>query len=182
MRISTIACSSRSGPPALAADQAGVMIIEAMVAMIIFAIGILGLVGLQARMNTAVIESKYRAEAALLADELIGTMWSDAHGGPWNTSASPAYADNIPAYAHRATGGDCTAGFTGADSANANVVKWLGSASAKGSVFNLLPSMAADRVQITVNANFVNITLCWQTPSDPLNRWHQYQTSAVIRG
>ena len=58
-------------------SQRGVMLIEALVAIIIFSFGVLGLVGLQATMTKAQSASKYRAAAAHLAHQLIGTIWSD---------------------------------------------------------------------------------------------------------
>lgn len=56
----------------------GFMLIEALVALLIFAFGVLGIVGLQASMTKAQTQSKFRADAALLAQQAIGTMWSDA--------------------------------------------------------------------------------------------------------
>ncbi|MEQ1803861.1 MAG: pilus assembly protein PilV [Burkholderiaceae bacterium] len=55
----------------------GFMLIEALVALLIFAFGVLGLVGLQATMTKAQSTAKYRADAAFLAQQVIGTMWSD---------------------------------------------------------------------------------------------------------
>ncbi|MFZ2651486.1 MAG: pilus assembly protein PilV [Burkholderiaceae bacterium] len=56
----------------------GVMLIEALVALLIFAFGVLGLVGLQAAMTKAQGTAKFRADAAFLAQQVLGTMWSDA--------------------------------------------------------------------------------------------------------
>jgi type IV pilus assembly protein PilV len=53
------------------------MLIEVLVAMLLFAFGILGLVGLQAAMTQAQGASKVRADASYLASELLGIMWSD---------------------------------------------------------------------------------------------------------
>jgi type IV pilus assembly protein PilV len=55
----------------------GFALIEVMVAVLLFAIGILGLVGLQASMMQAQTSSKVRADAANLADELTAIIWSD---------------------------------------------------------------------------------------------------------
>jgi type IV pilus assembly protein PilV len=54
--------------------QAGMMLLEALIAILIFSLGILALVGMQAAAVKNVGEAKYRAEAALLADSLLGTM------------------------------------------------------------------------------------------------------------
>jgi type IV pilus assembly protein PilV len=55
----------------------GFALIEVLVSVLLFAIGILGLVGLQASMTQAQTSSKVRADAANLADELVAIMWSD---------------------------------------------------------------------------------------------------------
>jgi type IV pilus assembly protein PilV len=52
-------------------------LIEVLVAILIFMIGVLGLVGLQGAMTRAQTESKVRADAAYLASELVGRMWAD---------------------------------------------------------------------------------------------------------
>lgn len=57
--------------------QRGIALIEAMVGIVIFAIGVLGLVGLQAAMTRTQSTAKFRGDAAYLANELIGTMWGD---------------------------------------------------------------------------------------------------------
>jgi type IV pilus assembly protein PilV len=56
----------------------GFAMIEALIALLIFSIGALGLVGLQVSMMQATGSAKHRAEAAFLASDLLGTMWADA--------------------------------------------------------------------------------------------------------
>lgn len=58
-------------------SQQGVVIIEAMIAILIFSIGVLGIIGMQANMVKNTSDSKYRADAGYLAQQTIGTMWSD---------------------------------------------------------------------------------------------------------
>jgi len=65
----------RSIRAAAADDQRGGFLLEALISVLIVALGILGLVGLFARSVQNVDESKFRAEAALLANSLIGQMW-----------------------------------------------------------------------------------------------------------
>lgn len=57
--------------------ERGVMLIEALIAILIFSIGILAVVGMQSAAIKSVTDSKMRSEAALLVDELIAQMWSD---------------------------------------------------------------------------------------------------------
>mgnify|MGYP000471049646 CR=1 FL=1 len=61
----------------------GIALIEALVGILIFTTGILGVVGLQAAMTRAQGSAKARADAAILSSELIGLMWADsAHTVP----------------------------------------------------------------------------------------------------
>ncbi len=55
--------------------QNGVALLEALISILIFAIGILAIVGLQASSIKLASDSKYRADANLLANQLIGEMW-----------------------------------------------------------------------------------------------------------
>src|SRR6218665_3648235 len=57
-------------------SQDGVMLIEALIAILIFSVGVLGIIGLQASAVKASSDAQYRSEAALLANELIGRMWA----------------------------------------------------------------------------------------------------------
>ncbi len=70
----------------------GFMLLEVLVALLIFSIGVLGLVGLQAAMTKAQTGSKFRADAAFLAQRLIGTMWSDvSHFSSYNGAGCAGY-------------------------------------------------------------------------------------------
>ncbi len=55
----------------------GYMLIEVLVSFVVFSVGVLALVGLQARMGRAQTAAKARADASYLANELVGVMWSD---------------------------------------------------------------------------------------------------------
>jgi len=71
----------------------GIALIEALVGILIFAFGVLGLVGLQATMTKAQTGAKFRADAANSSQELIGIMWSDsaANVGKYSTANCAAY-------------------------------------------------------------------------------------------
>jgi len=56
--------------------QEGVMLLEALIAILIFSIGILSIVGLQASMIKSTADAKMRSEASYLAQERIGQMWT----------------------------------------------------------------------------------------------------------
>jgi type IV pilus assembly protein PilV len=55
----------------------GFSLIEVLVGILIFAVGVLGIVGLQVSMTRAQTAGKFRSDAAYLANELIGSMWGD---------------------------------------------------------------------------------------------------------
>lgn len=65
--------------------QQGVMLIEALVAILLFTLGIVAVMGLQANSIIQVSQAKYRTDASYLANQIIGKMWVDQA--------------NIPAYA-----------------------------------------------------------------------------------
>lgn len=68
--------------------QAGFVLIEVLISVLIFAVGVLALVGLQISMTRAQTDSKVRADAANLASELIGMVWSDSKNlDNYNTAA-----------------------------------------------------------------------------------------------
>ncbi|TFZ08725.1 type IV pilus modification PilV family protein [Ramlibacter humi] len=73
--------------PSRRSAQRGVALIEALVGILLFAIGILGLVGLQASMTKAQTTAKARGDAAYLANEVVSRMWLDrANMGNYTTT------------------------------------------------------------------------------------------------
>ena len=60
-----------------ASQQKGIMLLEALVGILIFSIGILAMLGMQAVGIRNTMDSKYRSEAAYLANEIVGQMWVD---------------------------------------------------------------------------------------------------------
>lgn len=57
--------------------QKGSMLLEGLIGILIFSLGVLSLVGLQSVAVKNVTQSKYRSDAAYLADKLIAQMWVD---------------------------------------------------------------------------------------------------------
>ena len=57
--------------------QQGVVLIEAMIAILIFSLGVLAIVGLQATMIKATADAKYRSDASYIAQTRLGQMWAD---------------------------------------------------------------------------------------------------------
>lgn len=75
--------------------QNGVALLEAMIAVVILAFGVLGAVGLQARATAAMSNAGARADAAIAAEKLVGLMWTDQA--------------NLANYAYAGTGGGAPA-------------------------------------------------------------------------
>ena len=59
------------------AVQQGVVLLESLIAILIFSMGILAVVGLQAAMLKNTSDAKYRADAAFIAQQRLGIMWTD---------------------------------------------------------------------------------------------------------
>jgi type IV pilus assembly protein PilV len=79
-------------------QQSGVMLLEALIAILIFSLGVLGIVGLQASAVNASRDAKYRTDAGLLANELIGQMWSgNRDGATLQTNFQGDADDALPA-------------------------------------------------------------------------------------
>jgi type IV pilus assembly protein PilV len=57
--------------------QQGVVLLEVMIAILIFSIGVLAIVGLQATMIKNTADAKYRSDASYIAQQRIGQMWAD---------------------------------------------------------------------------------------------------------
>jgi len=72
-------------------NQAGVMLIEALIGILIFSIGILALLGMQGAAIKNTTDAKYRSEAALLASQIVGQMWVDKDNlDSYKTTGGPA--------------------------------------------------------------------------------------------
>jgi type IV pilus assembly protein PilV len=81
--------------------QGGVALLEALLAAVLLAIGLLGTIGLQARAYSALSDAGMRAEATIAAERLIGVMTTDpdslsdytlATGGTPSARLAPWYA------------------------------------------------------------------------------------------
>lgn len=61
-----------------AGRQRGSFILEALIGLVLFAVGIIALMGMAAQALNDVGQSKYRNDASELAQELVGEMWISA--------------------------------------------------------------------------------------------------------
>ena len=83
-------------------SQSGIALLEALLAAVILAIGLLGTIGLQARAYSALSDAGLRAEATIAAGKLLGVMNTDlanladyrlAAGAPPSTRLAPWHAE-----------------------------------------------------------------------------------------
>lgn len=58
--------------------QGGIALLEAMIAIVILGIGLLGMIGLQARSYAALSDASMRAEATMASEKLLGVMNTDS--------------------------------------------------------------------------------------------------------
>jgi type IV pilus assembly protein PilV len=66
----------RPTPSSLPEEQGGLAILEALIAVLLFSLGLLGMAGFQAASIKAQDEAKKRADAAFVANQIVGDMWS----------------------------------------------------------------------------------------------------------
>jgi type IV pilus assembly protein PilV len=60
-------------------SQTGFLLIEALIALLLFSIGMLGLIGMQASAAKVAADSQYRAEASMHVDHLLSEMRSSGN-------------------------------------------------------------------------------------------------------
>lgn len=160
-------------------QQRGFLVIEALIAILIFSLGILGLVAMGGTAIGAQSDARFRTDAAALADDIANRIAINvARSTTSVVGADPILQASLATFAHLPTGAAGPAGcpFTGAASANPVVVAWA------ADVLNgqrRLPGATATSQQIlvdTANFNRVDITVCWQTPNDQAMRRHTLVT------
>lgn len=144
--------------------QRGSVLIEAMVAVVVFSFGLLALISMQSAAVRSTTDAKYRADASFLANQIIGQMWGVA-GVTLND-----FANGVAT-----TVGNAATCPTGAAAAtNAAATSWL------ASVSDMLPGADANRQQITVNAatGQVAVRVCWQDRT--AGGYHNHLVTAQI--
>lgn len=81
----------------------GLSLIEVLVVIVLFSFGLIGMVGLQAKAVQNSVSAEDSARAALLANDMVSTMWANstvslpsATISAWNTSVGDATARGLP--------------------------------------------------------------------------------------
>lgn len=152
--------------------QNGVILIEAMMGILVFSLGVLAMVALGSVAVSGETDSRSRTDAANLANEIVSEIalradriHSDDEDpavvlGKLNTS--------LAAYAHQVEGGGCD--FSGDQSTNEFVTAW------RDKVLRTLPGSMEKHLQIDTTSSeltafsAVRVRICWQAPSDRVVR------------
>lgn len=116
--------------------QRGATLLEAMVGILIFSLGILALVGMQALAIKQVTDAKYRADASFLANQIIGEMWVNR--------------TNLANYA-----------YAGGGSPPAALANWV--SSVQNELPGV--TAAVNQPTVTVAGTTVTVTVFWQPPA-----------------
>jgi type IV pilus assembly protein PilV len=124
-----------SFPVYAAARQRGATLLEALIGILIFSVGILALVGMQSLAIKHMSDAKYRSDAAFFANEIIGQMWVNRA--------------NLGTYAYPGTGAPPAA-----------VSPWV--TSIQNALPGV--TAAANLPIITVAGTTVTVTVRWQLP------------------
>lgn len=150
--------------------QNGMMLLEALIGLMIFSVGILAMIGMQAAAFSAAADAKYRTDAAAYANDIISKIWMSV-----DRTSDAATITSLNNFQYNTGGADCA--FTGgpADATNTVLAGWV---SAVTDTTGLLGATAAMQ-QIAVSTaalNRVTITVCWKAPQDVRSRKHQVIT------
>jgi type IV pilus assembly protein PilV len=139
--------------------QRGAFLLEALIGILIFSLGILGIVGLQARAIRFTNDAELRAEAMYLANSLIAQMWTDQRSLLKNKYDSTV-----------GTG----IGYT---TFKAKVNSTLpGGIDPVVIVDGAAPLPQAN----TVSSNVVQVKVSWLMPGDPVLAPHNYTATGII--
>ena len=134
--------------------QQGSVILESLIAILIFSIGILAIVGLQGVSIKNIASAKYRTDASLLANQIVGQMWA-------TDKSTAALQNNF----NSPDGGNYKTWASSVQSALPGVVS---------GVPDTLPLVVID------GNNQATITIKWQSPGEAAP--HQHVTVARING
>jgi type IV pilus assembly protein PilV len=123
------------------------MLLEVLVSILIFALGVLAVVGLQAASAKDSSQAKYRSDATMLVNDLVGRMWASNRNVALLASAFAT------------------------DGTGASYEAWLADAQAA------LPGIDTTRTTVTITpvtdyagagqTAQVTITLAWKAPNEP---------------
>jgi type IV pilus assembly protein PilV len=150
--------ASRPGPSRAAPRraQSGAFLLEALIGVLVFAFGILGLVGLQAVAIRNTNDLQYRGEAIQIANAAIGRMWTMERA-----KLEVMYEGDA------GTGGD---GYTALNEAANRLPGVYGNSA-------LAPTVVVEDGPSTTSS-LVTVTIRWQLPGEATP--HQYVGAVMV--
>ena len=139
--------------------QSGMMLLEALLGILIFSIGILAMVAMQARSVSTLADAQYRVEAVNLANRLLSQIWVNA-----DRSNAAALQTSLLTFAHQAGGTPCD--FNGDPASSPVATAWLNMVQKPllpGADNPAYQQILVQPVIGTATVNRVTITLCWRS-------------------
>jgi type IV pilus assembly protein PilV len=146
----------------LATRSRGFTLIEVLVSLLVFSLGVLAMVGLQASAVRMSTDARDRGTATFMADQLLGRL----------LIANKADAAN---FQHNPVGAPCAP--TSAASTHPVITAWL------SEVQRHLPNATNAKQQIKVDAatGDVTVVLCWQRGGDAIATAHTLQVNNRVQ-
>ena len=143
--------------------QGGAYLLEALIGILIFGLGILGIVGLQAASLRTTADSALRAEAIFAANQLLGQMWTD------DEANLDVYSSTIAGQPYKDFAAQLKAAQGGA---------WVQDPTVLIDNFIAAPSKTS---------HSLTILICWRSETGEISaacgntfKAHNYTTSAVV--
>ncbi|MDR2164440.1 MAG: hypothetical protein LBO79_02175 [Zoogloeaceae bacterium] len=161
----------------MGAGQTGVMLLEALIAILIFSLGILTVIGLQASSIKMAADAQLRTRASLLADHLIGQMWVSGYKiSDMKTKFQSPNGDDYKTWRDRKVT---------LESYNPNglpgVVPGETDETDPECTSSTMPTVRITDAPGTATHGLVEITLCWRTPDMEWNaQGHRYRVVSQI--
>ncbi len=146
--------------------QAGAMLLEALIGILIFSMGILAIVGLLAASTKSAGDAKYRMDASQLSNQLVGQMLGSINRSTSSALQLVALQNNFSSpngAAYTAWLGNVTANLPGAVAVPPTVV-----------------IIATPSTSLNTPSSQATITISWNAPNEAAGA-HVYTTVAQIR-
>lgn len=143
--------------------QNGVVLLEILIAILIFSFGVLGIVGLQATMLSAASDAKYRSEAGFFVTRLLGEMATANRSSLGDLSTFATGGDRYTAWLNEIQNTNASAGLLG-----------LPGAADNPPTVTITPTSNASGQPVRYD---VTVSVFWQAPGQPR---HQHVVSASI--
>jgi type IV pilus assembly protein PilV len=141
------------------------ILIEALIGILIFSMGILALIAMQTAAISAQSDAQYRIEAGNLVDKILYEISLNV-----DRSTAGNLQTTLLAFAHQPAGSNCD--FSGATSANALVTSWVTELTTPPAGLPGATSAMQQIVVDTASFNKVTVTVCWKAPNDAVAHKH----------